>query len=250
MLFRAAASVALVACVSHAAAEPKPYKLAVMPVLGMSLMRRDTSGYQPEETQCHEGNTCAEACGDGFTQCPSTDDAIHCFNPAAAQSCCSDGSGNSCDAGYYCTHDTSLETWCCPDSMDLAACAAAYSVTGGLETPEPTTSTPTSTSTPPPTTSTTSTSTTTTSSSTTTKTKVTTSETTTSCASSSGYSTVWTAVNSTISTLAPTQPAETVTELPVTSTTTGPPPPVDTSGASANAVSALLVLAAGAVAFL
>lgn len=96
MHFRAVTSVAILACATHVAAnaEAKPYKLAVMPLPGMSLMRRDTSGYQPEETKCHDGNTCAEACGTDFTQCPSEDDLIHCFNPAAAQACCHDGSGS------------------------------------------------------------------------------------------------------------------------------------------------------------
>jgi len=145
MLFRIATSVALLAAATNVAAEPRPYKLAVMPLTGLSLARRDTSGYIPEETVCGEGNTCAEACGGGYTQCTSNDAATHCFNPEAGQNCCTDGTGNSCEDGYYCTHDSSLQTWCCPDSMDLAECAAAYDVEGGLETPEPTTSTVAST---------------------------------------------------------------------------------------------------------
>lgn len=94
MHFRAAASVAILACATHVAAEAKPYKLAVMPLPGMSLMRRDTSGYQPENIECHEGNTCAEACGDNTIQCPSNDDLVHCFNPVLKQACCYDGSGS------------------------------------------------------------------------------------------------------------------------------------------------------------
>jgi hypothetical protein len=39
---------------------------------------------------------------------------------------------DSCDAGYYCTSDKAGETWCCPDSMDVVACAAAYTIPGGL----------------------------------------------------------------------------------------------------------------------
>ncbi|KAH6607543.1 prp 4 c domain-containing [Trichoderma cornu-damae] len=148
MLFRTATSVALLACAAHvsarAEAQPKPYRLAMMPVLGISLARRDTNGYQPEQSQCHDGDTCADACGSDYTECPSNDGVAHCYNPAAKQNCCADGSGNSCDEGYYCTHDHALKTWCCPDNMDLAACAAAYSVTGGLENATPT---PSSTST-------------------------------------------------------------------------------------------------------
>ena len=91
MLFRAAAT-ALVACAAHAAAEPaaQPYKLATMPLLA----RRDTLGYQPEEKVCGAGNSCDEACGAGFQQCGSSDAAIHCFNPEAAQSCCGDVNGS------------------------------------------------------------------------------------------------------------------------------------------------------------
>ena len=94
MLFRSATSVAILACAASAAANPQPYRLAVMPVSGLGLSRRDTLGYQPEEQDCGDGNTCAEACGAGFAQCPSEDDAIHCFNPEAAQLCCTDGSGS------------------------------------------------------------------------------------------------------------------------------------------------------------
>lgn len=94
MLFRSATSVAILACAASAAAKPQPYKLAVMPMPGLSLLRRETPGYQPEETTCHDGSTCSEACGAGYTQCASNDAAIHCFNPEAAQSCCHDGTGS------------------------------------------------------------------------------------------------------------------------------------------------------------
>jgi hypothetical protein len=39
---------------------------------------------------------------------------------------------DACDAGFYCTSDKEGETWCCPDALDIVACAAAYSVPGGL----------------------------------------------------------------------------------------------------------------------
>ncbi|CAM1511531.1 Fc.00g090440.m01.CDS01 [Cosmosporella sp. VM-42] len=270
MHFRAAVSVALLACASHVAATAKPYKLAMMPIEGMSLMRRDNPGYQPEQTVCHDGETCAEACGEGYTTCPSHDQSTHCFNPAKDQTCCSDGSGNSCDTGYYCTHDTTLQTWCCPDEMDLVQCAAAYSVTGGLETPEATTSTPvptststststtvvvTSTSSTPLTTSTPTPSSThlTTSSHavTKTKTKVEKDTTTVDCPSSSGYTTQWSGGNSTISTAVPTQPTESapVTIITTATSTTTVPPEV-TGAANAKGVSALLLAAAGVLALL
>jgi hypothetical protein len=96
MFFRTAVSVAVLAASASATASPHPYKLAVMPLPGLSLSRRDTFGYQPEETVCGDGNTCAEACGAGFTQCPSNDASIHCYNAEAAQNCCSDGTGSKC----------------------------------------------------------------------------------------------------------------------------------------------------------
>jgi hypothetical protein len=206
------------------AAEAQPYRLAAIP--GMSLMRRDTMGYQPEQTKCGEGNTCAEACGAGFDQCPSEDGLAHCFNAAAKQNCCQNGSGQSCDDGYYCTQDTSKETWCCPNDMDLAECAAAYTITGGLATVTPTPSVASTTQEP----------------QVTTKVKL---ITTTICnATSSGHSTAWMPHNSTIfSTGAPT-----ATVIPI------PQPPAvvpsGTSGATATSFSALLIVAAGAVALL
>ncbi|KFA48144.1 hypothetical protein S40293_08885 [Stachybotrys chartarum IBT 40293] len=257
MLVRAVASVALLACAVNASAQPKPYRLAMMPVLGMSLVRRDTSGYQPEQTVCGEGDTCAEACGAGFAECASTNDAVHCFNPEAQQQCCTDGTGNSCDAGYYCTHDTSSQTWCCPDNMSLSECAAIYSVEGGLQTPEPSTSAPATTSAPPTTSSepstteaptTTITSTFVQSSSLNSTTVAETIETTSSYVppTSSGFTSAWTGSNSTITSAVPTQPLEPSVTAPAEEPSSSPP----SSGATTNGVSALLLLAVGAVAFL
>jgi hypothetical protein len=272
MHFRTAASVAILACATSVAAEPKPYKIAMMPVLGMSLARRDTNGYQPEQSVCGEGATCSEACGAGYAECAAKDDSIHCFNPEAKQQCCQDNSGNSCDEGYYCTQDTSSETWCCPNSMDLAACAAAYNVDGGLKTPEvstseapatstteaPTSSTEASTSTPEPEPETTSEVPVTyatpepqpeTSSETPATTSVFQPNTTivyeTPSAESSTFvpissTSIWTGSNSTITSGAPAQPSE-------SGPTTSAPPE---SGAGALALSPLLLIAAGLAALL
>lgn len=151
MLVKPVSALAVLALAAHVgASEPMPYK----PLMKMSIhqmfgfgRRQDGSGYQPTQSVCGAGATCAEACGAGYTTCASTDSTVHCYNPDAKQTCCPDGTGNSCDDGYYCTADNSGGTWCCPNGMDLVACAAAYSVTGGLvsETPKPTTS-PTSSS--------------------------------------------------------------------------------------------------------
>ena len=100
MRFHTIASIAVLACGSHVAAEPQPYKLAMMPMPGLSLMRRDTNGYQPEQTVCGTGTTCTEACGGGYTQCPSSDESVHCYNPQAAQACCSDGTGSMFTCGF------------------------------------------------------------------------------------------------------------------------------------------------------
>ncbi|PHH79433.1 hypothetical protein CDD82_2397 [Ophiocordyceps australis] len=104
-----------------------------MPLPGLSLARRDTNGYKPETKDCSSGNTCEEACGAGFDQCVAKDDRAHCYNKAKGDKCCMDGSGNSCEAGYYCTSDPKAQNWCCPMDLDLAACASAYHVNGGLQ---------------------------------------------------------------------------------------------------------------------
>lgn len=44
---------------------------------------------------------------------------------------------DSCSEGYYCTQATDLTVWCCPDGMDLTACAAIYSLTGVLQSVTP-----------------------------------------------------------------------------------------------------------------
>lgn len=97
MLFQTVASVALLATGATAAAAEarQPYRLAVMALPGQSLMRRDTNGYKPDQKQCKAGNTCAEACGAGYAQCPGgKPDVAHCFNQGAGESCCTDNSGS------------------------------------------------------------------------------------------------------------------------------------------------------------
>ncbi|KAH8786658.1 hypothetical protein BGZ57DRAFT_950725 [Hyaloscypha finlandica] len=114
-----------------AAAEPAPYKLGKMSMnQAFGLMRRQ-AGYQPTQTICGPGPDCASSCGAGTSQCASSDGDRHCYNPTV-EHCCPDGTGNSCDAGFFCTSDAEGGTWCCPDGMSLAACAAAYSLTGTL----------------------------------------------------------------------------------------------------------------------
>ncbi|KAK4125967.1 hypothetical protein N657DRAFT_670121 [Parathielavia appendiculata] len=170
MLIKSLAAIAALTFAANVAAM-KPYKPSMMKTSERELFgvvrRQDTPGYQPGQAMCGAGATCEEACGAGYTTCASTDNQVHCFNPTVGEVCCPDKSGNSCEKGYYCTADSKGETWCCPDGMDVAACAAAYSITDGLVSQTaPATSTSTSTSTSSSTTSAPSTTTTSSSSST------------------------------------------------------------------------------------
>ncbi|OAA47653.1 prp 4 CRoW domain-containing protein [Metarhizium rileyi] len=259
MLFQTVASVALLATGAAAAASEarQPYRLAVMALPGQSLMRRDTGGYQPDQKHCKAGNTCAEACGAEYSQCPGgKPDVAHCFKPSAGESCCTDNSGNSCEAGFYCTHDSKAQTWCCPNSMDLTACAAAYTVTGLVaatsKPPPPSTSqTPTITSVPETTTTSTSSSSSSSSSSIITSAippivTSTIDRNITICVASCGNSTASTAMNSTTATRVSTQPSMGLPSVSGVST----PAPTNVSAAAASGVSALLLVAAAAVALL
>ncbi|KAK0643236.1 hypothetical protein B0T16DRAFT_415550 [Cercophora newfieldiana] len=144
-------ALAVLALAAQAVAEHKPYKPQFMKTSVRDLFgvvrRQDQPGYKPSSSECGVGPTCAAACGAGYETCASTDEAIHCFNKAAQETCCPNLSGDSCDAGFYCTSDKEGETWCCPNALDVKACAAAYSVAGGLVSQ---TAKPTSSSIPPP----------------------------------------------------------------------------------------------------
>jgi hypothetical protein len=118
MLFNILTASALVATAlakAEPAAFPAPYKLGKMSFnQALGLMVRQDSGYQPTQTECGAGADCPTACGADTVQCASTDGDLHCYEPSLGESCCSDGSGNACDEGYYCT-DNSEGTWCCPN---------------------------------------------------------------------------------------------------------------------------------------
>ncbi|KUJ08456.1 uncharacterized protein LY89DRAFT_711535 [Mollisia scopiformis] len=143
MLFNTLAVSSVLLAVVHAAAEPAPYKLGSMSLNNAFGLFKRQAGYQPTQTYCGPGADCAASCGADYIQCASSDGDLHCYDPTIKETCCPDGSGNSCSDGYYCTSDASGNTWCCPDGMDLAACAAAYSLTGSLVS-ETATSTPSS----------------------------------------------------------------------------------------------------------
>ncbi|PFH57190.1 hypothetical protein XA68_15401 [Ophiocordyceps unilateralis] len=120
------------------------YHMAVSPNGG--LVRRGNGAYQPEIATCQSGNSCAEACGEGFELCPATGaaaDEAHCVNRLQHETCCTGGTGHSCAAGFYCTINKAGQNICCPEGQDLAACAAEQKVAGELKLA-------TSTSAPPP----------------------------------------------------------------------------------------------------
>ncbi|KAK3936284.1 hypothetical protein QBC46DRAFT_32966 [Diplogelasinospora grovesii] len=255
MLAKSISLLAVFAFAATAAAEPVPYKpqqlhkMSVREMFGV-VRRQGSSGYQPTQSVCGTGNTCEEACGAGYTTCASQDSQIHCYNAAAAQTCCPDNTGNSCDAGYYCTADKQGGTWCCPDGMDVVACAAAYSVTGGLvsETPKPTTSSTSSSS-----------------SSTTSAAPLTTSTSNTTTAAATTFSSVSSAKNSTVTdvetdtittctaTLAPSASYPKSNSTTISYVATGTPSPsavVTSAGSLVAPAGALLLLAAGFAALL
>lgn len=92
------ATLAVLALAAQAVAEHKPYKPQLMKTSVRDLFgvvrRQDQPGYQPSQSVCGEGPTCEAACGAGYTTCASTDNAVHCYNPAAKEICCPDKSGS------------------------------------------------------------------------------------------------------------------------------------------------------------
>ncbi|EDN96664.1 hypothetical protein SS1G_01590 [Sclerotinia sclerotiorum 1980 UF-70] len=119
------------------APEVLPYKLAAKSLNPAYGLTKRQAGYQPSQTFCSGTGTCAKACGTGYETCASTDGDLHCFNPTAKETCCPTGTGDSCSEGYYCTQATDITVWCCPNGMDLTACAAIYSLTGVLQSVAP-----------------------------------------------------------------------------------------------------------------
>lgn len=159
MQYRSIASLAVVALAAQVTAQQtRVFTRATQSLRQQGIFRRQDDGYKPEDEICSgEGSTCAEVCGDGYEQCASSDSSVHCFSPATGESCCSTGSGSkfflflffvhchffanmtdlpppqgSCLAAFYCTHDTDLATWCCPEGQDLEQCANVFGVTSGL----------------------------------------------------------------------------------------------------------------------
>ncbi|KAH7030810.1 uncharacterized protein B0I36DRAFT_114329 [Microdochium trichocladiopsis] len=159
--FSPMAMTALALIVGSSVAEPlrQPYRastaarMSVRQAMGFGLGRRSSadSGYTPADQFCGAGDTCPEACGANYQTCASTDNQVHCFDPSVKQTCCPNGSGDACDAGFFCSADAKGATWCCPDSMTLEQCAQAYGLPGVLTSDSVPTSTPAPAPAPPPT---------------------------------------------------------------------------------------------------
>jgi len=114
MLFTTLAVSSIFAASAFVVAEPAPYKLGSISFNNAFGLAKRQSGYAPSQTYCGPGIDCPSSCGAGYTQCASSDNELHCYNPVIKQTCCPDGSGNSCEEGYFCTSDSTGGTWCCP----------------------------------------------------------------------------------------------------------------------------------------
>ena len=79
-------------------AMPKPYMLAMRAESEFNGILKRAAGYQPTETACKPGKTCAESCGAGYETCddslnPAPEFSFYCYNPSQGDICCSDRSG-------------------------------------------------------------------------------------------------------------------------------------------------------------
>jgi hypothetical protein len=88
MLFNTLISSSLFIASAVAVASPAPYKLASMSYNNIFGLTKRQAGYQPTQTYCNPGDTCAEACGAGYETCPSSDGDLHCYDPTIKQACC------------------------------------------------------------------------------------------------------------------------------------------------------------------
>ncbi|KAL2257892.1 hypothetical protein VTK26DRAFT_8999 [Humicola hyalothermophila] len=96
------------------------------------VLRRQASppGYHPEFGTCGSGRTCEDACGPNWESCQaSTDLSLFCYNRVDLnQTCCENGSGRACDAGYYCAWlEIGGRVWCCENGQSLEECGVPTS---------------------------------------------------------------------------------------------------------------------------
>jgi len=88
MLFNTITVSSLFVASALAVASPAPYKLGSMSFNNAFGLNKRQAGYQPTQTYCSPGDTCAEACGATYEQCVSSDGDLHCYDPTIKQSCC------------------------------------------------------------------------------------------------------------------------------------------------------------------
>ncbi|XP_014560869.1 hypothetical protein COCVIDRAFT_88141 [Bipolaris victoriae FI3] len=97
---------------------------------GSAIAKRQ--GYYPTTGYCDmPGDTCQEACGAEYVECPTDGSFTSCHSTTDGTHCCTDGTGNACGAGDYCTHDASGSTYCCPQNLNAEECAKEL----GLDVP-------------------------------------------------------------------------------------------------------------------
>lgn len=84
-------TIALLALAAVTSAEKLRFTRVSPPQFGIVRRQEGGGAYEPEETACGAGDTCAEACGEGFEQCASLDGVNSCFNPGAGEVCCGQG---------------------------------------------------------------------------------------------------------------------------------------------------------------
>jgi len=132
-----------VVLVSLLAASTYAAEFSVMDSSFDAMLRRQ-GAYYPTSHNCGSGATCAEACGAGYETCLDAE-VLHCYDPSVGETCCPDGSGHSCSAGYFCSSDNVGNTYCCPEGMSLSDCGAAYSLTVALVSETGTVAAPTGT---------------------------------------------------------------------------------------------------------
>lgn len=139
MQYRSITSLALMALATTATAQQsRVFTRASQSVREFDIFARQSDGYQPEDEICGgEGSTCAEACGDGYQECASSDESVHCYNPAQEESCCASGNGSSCLSSFFCARDSETGTFCCPGGSSLEECAVEFGVVGALVSDAP-----------------------------------------------------------------------------------------------------------------
>lgn len=91
------------------------------------------------------GRLTSSKCGGGSVQCDSTNqNQLHCYDPTAGATCCPDGRGNSCAAGYYCYPGDLSQTLCCANGTTTSECldkfVASQSAAAGAALPTATSS--------------------------------------------------------------------------------------------------------------